>query len=213
MIFQTLTKSDLTNNGDLGAFGSKRLVTPAPDAEKLKAPAKRENVARSTTDQRSEKAEYAAKLRNIIQKARLCQHLDELDETPSNQKANPPQPATKLEKTIAAFMETFFYFKIPATQINACFLAAKAERIRVGNETGFFPKLEADFIAAQWLASVKEKFETLPKNRRLGFDRAALANCPKCFGNSSGREYDENGIRGRLTGKICLHEDLIFEDE
>lgn len=194
---------NLANKGDLSTFTEKDGVTIAPDAENEKPAAKRETVARSTGRQPGEKGVYAEKLRNIIQKSRLCLHLDELDETPSNRDLD--EPPTKLEKTIAAFMETFFYFSIPGSAVNMCFLAAKAERIRIGNETGFFPKLDCDFIAAQWFATVKASHEKSQSHRRLSTSASAFVNCPDCFGNSSKRKY----IGGQLTNIICTHENFV----
>ncbi len=185
------------NNGDLSALNTENGQSAAINRETSESA-----VIRAALPQTPPgiKAQMSKKLHNVIQKARLVDLRDEYE------------PGTKLNNVIAAWLEIFLSLRIPPEAINACYIAAEAHRIKTGNETGFFPRLDCGFIAAQWSASVRAKHDQKNKGRRLAVKKISFANCPDCFGNSFGKKYTTISGRVGLTDEFCTHENFVAGD-
>lgn len=179
---------------DLSAFSGVSDITDASTGSDLVEAAKREAATDASAVVKSENELYAKTLDGIIQKSRLAALYN-------------PYPKPVLKFAVAAWLEIFTAAKIPRIYANRCYLAAKTRRQDILNETGAATLLDADFIAAQWRATVRDKVQSENAHRLIA--PVAVVNCPDCFGNSTGRKY----TGGKLTGVICGHENApAFDD-
>lgn len=153
-------------------------------------------TTRHSTQSNSTKSETAKRIGDIIIKARLAKGwnlLSEQDQTIA----------------VAAWLDILNAANVPAEYLGACYARANAQiqkQIAEGREP---LEMSANLLAAQWVGSLRD--EVHEKNLAK---KQLLANpcdgCPRCLGNSLGREYAFDEATGRILGMkgLCTHSRL-----
>lgn len=179
--------------GDLSALNSEKGITPAPNPENLTANAPDAAARQFAARFGAAKSAYGEFVGELIQKCRQSYKLKSLSKADE-------------KKAAKVWIETFIIAGIPFDALNDCYKAAKLKRIDLQNSGDYTPPLSDEFIAAQWKATVKEKYFAARASSQIATPR--LYGCPDCFGNATGRKYktDENGNIGGLTNEFCGHE-------
>lgn len=204
---QTLTTSpglnlinpEIVGNDDLSRFYRPADIITRKPAETSDTAAKRETATAASDKPKPVKVAYGEKLAGIIQKCRLSALF------------NPYEPEI-LRAAAAAWLEIFLAAFIPLECVNDCYVAAKKRRQKLINDGQSAPAIDADFIVAQWFATVREKHERKNSGRRLA--AKLQTSCPDCFGNATRKKFRALPGGGReMTDEFCLHENLPPGDD
>jgi hypothetical protein len=148
-------------------------------------------TSNSTPANGSNNAELARALGAVIDRSRL-----------SSQFA-PHGPADQF-KAVAAWLEVFIIADVPTNAIDLCYAAAVRRRIAMINEGNAPFTLTAEFVAAQWSATVRDELDRLDTRPRL--ETRNPRSCPGCFGTGVAGKFDAAGKRiGSIPGKKCDH--------
>lgn len=138
---------------------------------------------------------YAKAIGDIVAKAQITQGFATF--SPGDQ-----------DIAVAAWLELFNEYKIPARYINRLYLHAKKRRIELIRETGKFVEFSADFVIAQW-KGLSDMIEAEQKSTRL--EAKIIYGCRKCFGtNRVHTNWNDPAAPmaiKRITGAVCDHLD------
>lgn len=144
--------------------------------------------------------EFARSLALIINKCRVGRGFNKLE-------------GTKLDDTIATWLEILLFNKIPGRALNIIYLLAQQSVSKAIENGSGEPAITVNYLVAAWSGGGRDEYY-----KRLNASKAQLStsenpgeDCPRCLGNSSRQEFARDEQNGRILGLkkgFCTHDRL-----